>query len=274
MTGMPEVLAALDLQAMSDHRYRAGHMDPDSPVVFGGQILSQTIVAATRSVPAKEVLSTQTVFARATSPAEPLDLDVDILHQGSTFATATVTARQSRGVCAQSTVLLHAPDVDLITYSCPAPAVGRPDDCTPRLPDSFWDVRFADDVDIEDPELVGPPTLAVWCRFPDAPGDPVLDQALLAYATDGFLIGTAMRPHRGLGQALAHGAVATTVLGHSLSFHRPVDAAGWHLIANEATQSGRGRGHGRGEVFDEAGGLVASFVQDNMIRRPQAPEPR
>ena len=50
------------------------------------------------------------------------------------------------------------------------------------------------DVDLSDPELVGPPELDAWVRFVDAPDDPATDQALVAYSTDGFLIGTAMRP--------------------------------------------------------------------------------
>ena len=49
----------------------------------------------------------------------------------------------------------------------------------------------------DDPDAVGPAELDVWTRFVGAPDDPVIDQALLAFATDGFLIGTAMRPHAG-----------------------------------------------------------------------------
>ena len=43
----------------------------------------------------------------------------------------------------------------------------------------------------------------MWSRVPDAPKDPTISQALLAYASDGFLIATAMRPHEGIGQSMA-----------------------------------------------------------------------
>ena len=80
------------------------------------------------------------------------------------------------------------------------------------------------EVDISDPAAVGPPELFVWVRFPGAEAQGVVGQALLAYATDGFLIGTAMRPHEGVGQALSHVSISTSVLSHTLTFHEPVDA--------------------------------------------------
>ena len=79
-------------------------------------------------------------------------------------------------------------------------------------------------VDISDPEAVGPAELDVWTRFVGAPDDPAISQALLAFATDGFLIGTAMRPHPGVGQAQAHRTLSTGVISHTLTFHEPVSA--------------------------------------------------
>lgn len=91
-------------------------------------------------------------------------------------------------------------------------------------------------------------------------------QALLAYASDGFLIATAMRPHAGIGQSMAHVSVATTVLTQTLTFHEPFTAGDWLLLDQHSTYAGRGRSHGVAEVFDAGGRLVAAFSQDNMIR--------
>jgi len=77
----------------------------------------------------------------------------------------------------------------------------------------------------QDPRLVGPPELDVWVRFVGAPDDPGTDQALVAYSTDGFLIGTAMRPHKGVGQAQAHITLSTGVLSHTLTYHEPCPAS-------------------------------------------------
>ena len=116
------------------------------------------------------------------------------------------------------------------------------------------------------PSWWDPPELDVWVRFVGAPDDAGTDQALVAYSTDGFLIGTAMRPHAGVGQAQAHKTLSTGVLSHTLTFHEPFPAAEWHLLAHWSTFAGHGRSYGRGDIFRADGQLAASFVQDAMIR--------
>ena len=112
-----------------------------------------------------------------------------------------------------------------------------------------WEILIVGDVDINDPELVGPPELDAWVRFVDAPDDPATDQALVAYSTDGFLIGTAMRPHAGVGQAQAHRTLSTGVLSHTLTFHEPCPAAEWHLLQQRSSYAGHGRSYGQGDIF-------------------------
>ena len=129
-----------------------------------------------------------------------------------------------------------------------------------------WEIRVVGGVDISDPDAVGPAELDVWTRFVGAPDDPAISQALLAFATDGFLIGTAMRPHPGVGQAQAHRTLSTGVISHTLTFHEPVSAGEWMLLSHRSPYAGRGRSYGRADVFQGDGRLVASFVQDAMIR--------
>ena len=163
-------------------------------------------------------------------------------------------------------MLLHAPDPDLIRHADAPPAVAAAESLPARGQVPWWDIRYDPAVDINDPDAVGPATLDVWSRFPGAPSDLVTSQALLAYASDGFLIATAMRPHPGVGQALAHVSVSTTVLTQTLSFHDPFEAGSWLLLAHESPYAGRGRSYGRANVFTADGRLVASYVQDNMVR--------
>ena len=106
----------------------------------------------------------------------------------------------------------------------------------------------------------------MWTRFVGAPADVVTSQALLAYATDGFLIGTAMRPHVGVGQSQAHVTLSTGVVSHTLTFHEPFSAGEWMLMSQRSPYAGRGRSYGSADVFSRDGALVASFVQDSMIR--------
>jgi acyl-CoA thioesterase II len=95
-------------------------------------------------------------------------------------------------------------------------------------------------------------------------------QALLAFASDGFLIATAMRLHKGVGQSLAHVTISTSVVAQTISFHEPFDAREWLLLAHRSSYAGRGRSHGQADVFTEDGRLVASYTQDNIIRHMPA----
>ena len=129
-----------------------------------------------------------------------------------------------------------------------------------------WEVRVVGGVDVSDPDAIGPPELDIWTRFVDAPDDAVTNQALVAFATDGFLIGAAMRPHPGVGQSQAHVTLATGVISHTLTFHEPCSAGEWLLFSHRSPYAGRGRSYGRADIFRRDGQLVGSFVQDNMIR--------
>ncbi|HMG40335.1 MAG TPA: acyl-CoA thioesterase domain-containing protein [Acidimicrobiales bacterium] len=267
MTRLSDVLAALDLERRGDGAFVAHHLDEGHGVVFGGQLLAQAVVAAARTVPDKEVLSIHNVFARGASVEEPLAVTVETIQSGRAFASVTVTTSQSRGACTRAQVLLHAPDPDLIRHADAAPDVEPPS----ALPaagadDGWWDVRVVDGVDIADPDVVGLAELRVWSRMPGAPDDLVTSQALLAYASDGFLIGTAMRPHAGVGQSMAHRTISTTVVAQTITFHEPFAAGSWLLLDHRSSYAGRGRSHGMASVFTEEGALVASFSQENMIR--------
>ena len=278
MTALDELLAVFALEPTGEGTW-SGSSVPfgGGSVVFGGQLLAQTILAGATADPTKEVKSVHTVFARGASVDVPLEFDLDVMQSGRSFASSTVTVRQSGRVCTRSLVLLHAPDPDLIRHQPPVPEVGLPEDATPSAHgEGFWEIRTVGGVDISDPDAVGPAELRVWTRFPGAPEDPTTNQALLAYATDGFLIGTAMRPHAGVGQAQAHRTVSTSVITHTLTFHEPVRAGRWLLLDHESPGAGRGRSYGRAHVFSEEGWLVASYVQENMIRafaEGQAPAP-
>jgi acyl-CoA thioesterase-2 len=274
---LKELLEVLDLEPVGDGRFRAQNFsEGPGGVIFGGQLLAQSIVAGGTIDPTKEVKSIHTVFARGGDLSKPLDIEVEAMHTGRALASAAVTVRQGERLCTRSLVLLSAVEPDLIRHGVDVPPVGDPEETPRSSPEgSFWEVRVVGEVDISDPAAVGPPELFVWVRFPGAEAQGVVGQALLAYATDGFLIGTAMRPHEGVGQALSHVSISTSVLSHTLTFHEPVDAAQWHLLAQESPYAGRGRSYGRANIFSADGQVVASFVQDNMIRDfPEAQRPK
>jgi acyl-CoA thioesterase len=215
----------------------------------------------------KAVKTIHTVFARGGAPDLPLEIEVDRMHGGRSVASSTVTISQGGQLVTRSLVLLSAQEPDVIRHADFPHHASSPDEVAAAVRSlEAWEIGIVGAVDLSDPELVGPPELDVWIRFAGAPDDPGIDQALVAYSTDGFLIGTAMRPHAGVGQAQAHRTLSTGVLSHTLTYHEPCPASQWHKLEQRSTYAGHGRSYGRGDIFRADGQLAASFVQDAMIR--------
>ena len=268
---MPEpthILASLRLEQTGETRYRGPSVRSDiRPVVFGGQLMGQMVIAAATAQPGKTVRSIHVIFARAGTVKLPVDLDVDVMHSGRSLASVTVTARQEQRLISRGMLLLDAGEPDLIRHGATMPDVGSPDMAVPLdWAEEGSEVRVVDGVDLAATEVTGPPELSVWTRFTAAPDDIAVNQALLSWYTDPFLIASALRPHDGVGQAMAHDTISTGVITHTLSFHEPVDATAWNLLANRSIYAGHGRTYGMGQVFTEAGQQVASYVQDNLVR--------
>lgn len=272
-----ELAAAFTLTELADGVLRAPYFTERRGVVFGGQLLGQAVVAASRALPGKRVRTVQTIFARGAKLSEPVDITVETMHDGRTVGSVTVTFRQGDRLCARALVLLDVDEPDLVRHQLPMPAVAAPDPTRAR---PIWlaapETIVVGDVDLSDPAVTGPAELQLWVRFPDAPpGDTVMSRALLSHATDGWLIATAMRPHAGIGQSMAHRELSTGVLAQDITFHTDFDAAGWLLIDHRAEATGSGRTYGRGDVFTADGTLVASFVQEALLRRfPEGQDPR
>ena len=245
--------------------------DPEGRnVIFGGQILAQTIVAAvTASDDGKEVKSIHAIFARAGALDTPMDLEVRSIHAGRTWASDMVEARQGDRVLAQSLVLLHTPDRDLIRHQNPLPSVARPEDCRPIADYGFpgSQTRLADTA--SDFGATPDTPFAFWTRYDEPLGSVAEHQAVLAWATNGALIAVALGLHpEEVDISHAHHSLSTgvIVIGHSISLCDQVDVRQWLLFHHEPTHAGRGRVNGRGQVFSEDGRLLAVFHQDSMAK--------
>lgn len=273
MLKVAHLVAGLTLEPLGPGRYRAPEVETGHEVIFGGQLLAQSLAAASIGHEDKRAKTLHTVFARGAVPGVPLDVTVEEMHGGRAFASATVTTSQGDRLCTRSLVLLTADEPDFIHHADPAPAVDAPPETPASGGPDEWQVQIVGDVDISDPELVGPAELDVWTRFPGAPDDVLTAQAVLSFASDGFLIGTAMRPHAGVGQSQAHRTLATGVVSHTITFHEPFPADDWLLLAHRSPHAGHGRSYGRADVFTPAGALVASYVQDAMLRPMPAKDP-
>ncbi|MBO2447636.1 thioesterase family protein [Actinomadura barringtoniae] len=230
--------------------------------LFGGQLLAQSVTAARLACPGKSVKSLHVLFPRAGTAEEPVRYEVELHHEGRTFASLTIRAVQPQaGVIAIASVSLHANEDgrDHQTID-PVPAVPGPEHVL-QLGLLPWETRSAIDLDSPKPE---PPELELWMRTPAT--DPALATAVAAYATDLTLIGTALRPIDGVSQRDAGTAFTSAVTSHSVWFHRPFRTDGWLLLRQHSPLLAHGRGFGRGDLLTEDGSLVASYAQESLVR--------
>jgi acyl-CoA thioesterase-2 len=263
-----DLVGALDLELIGTHRYRADNAatHQSGGVVFGGQLLGQLAAAAALTEPAKEVKTVQAVFARAAVVAAPLEVEVEVIQSGRSFASQHLTVWQGDKVCARALALLSAPDPDLIRHAPARPEVGGPEAAEP-LEDGFpgREVRILGGAD---PAGASPGRqMYAWIRFPDAPAAPGTTLGLLAHNTAAFTLAGAMRAHPELSTAGAHSSLSVGIMTQSVTFHQIAPPSEWILVAIESTYAGQGRTYGRGDLFTEEGTLVASYTQDGMVRQ-------
>ncbi|MCI3274356.1 acyl-CoA thioesterase [Streptomyces cylindrosporus] len=259
-----DLLDCLDLRAKDEGTglvYEARNQRLGYHRVFGGQLLAQFVRAAQLSCPDKGVKSLHALFARAGRPEEPVRYEVERHHDGGSFAALTVVARQPKGAVATASVSLHAAEDGPDHQAAPdVPGLPGPEHRT-DLPPIPWETRTTADLDTALPE---PPEFDVWMRTPAA--EPELAPALVSYATDLTLIGTALRPVAGVTQHDSGKAFASAVTSHTVWFHRPFPADEWLLLRQHSPVLAHGRCFGRGDVLTERGSLVASYAQEALLR--------
>jgi acyl-CoA thioesterase-2 len=264
------LLDLFDVQADGPDRYTAptGLAGQDErQVVEGTQVLAQAIVAVGKRFPEKSVRSASAVFSRAVMVGAPVELVIDVVHEGRSTATAVVSAEQGGRRCIAMTVFTDVPSDDVIRHHLPRPSVAAPADANvSEMPMTGRQLRLVDVVDVNSPDEVGPPELYAWLHYDPIPARDELAKALIAYFTGHLGISTTMRAHEGIGTAQAHLTVSTAPMTISVSFHEPVRWDGWLLYTHESTQVGAGMSYVRGAVHTEEGELIASFAQDAMIR--------
>jgi acyl-CoA thioesterase-2 len=265
------LLDLFDVRPDGDNRFIAqtGVAGEDErQVVEGTQVLAQAIVAAAKRFPQKSVRSVSAVFARAVMvSAGPVELDIDVVSEGRSTATAIVAAKQNGKRCITVTVLLDVPTSDVIRHHLPRPEVAAPAEAhVSPMPLVGRELRLVDVVDVNSPDEVGPPELYAWLHYDPIPTRDDLAKALVAYFTGHLGISTTMRAHEGIGTAQSHLTVSTAPMTVSVSFHEPVRWDGWILYTHESTQVGAGMSYVRGAVHTQEGELIASFAQDALIR--------
>ena len=115
---------------------------------------------------------------------------------------------------------------------------------------------------------VAEPTRQVWIRANGAvPEDLRTHQSLLGYASDFNFLPVALQPH---GVGFLEPGMQVATIDHSMWFHRPFNINDWLLYSVESTSASSARGFVRGEFYTQDGTLVASTVQEGVMRNRNA----
>ena len=236
-------------------------------VVEGTQVIGQCLVAVAKRFPDKSIRSAHAVFARPVMAGEPLALNIDVISQGRTTATAVVTATQQGRRCSVVTILADHPCADVIRHHMPSPwAIPPARSHACPIPMRGRHVRLVDVEDAFSPDEAGPPELMAWVNYDLTPNYDELIKALILNFTGYLGIATSMRSHPGIGMAQAHSTLTTAPMATTITFHEPVTCEGWLLYTHESLFAGAGMSYVRGTVHTEENALVASFSQEAIIR--------
>jgi acyl-CoA thioesterase-2 len=280
-----ELIELLSLERLEDNLFRGQSRDIGTKYVFGGQVLGQALSAAQATLDklddARTAHSLHAYFLKAGDIEHPIVYQVDRTRDGGSFSVRRVTAIQ------------HGQPIFFLAASfqkhegggehqLSMPEVPKPEDIepTPALPPEVF-AKLSTKVqrwlsrmgpfefrhvyprdDLNPPKR--PPFQQVWFKLGERVGDaPELHRALLAYASDFHLLGTATFPH---GISYYQPNVQMASLDHALWFHRPFRADEWLLYSIDSPSAQGGRGLARGLIYDRNGKLVASTAQEGLIR--------
>ena len=267
MSSLVELLEVFDVQPGEDGTYVGNSDGGTRRVVDGSQLMAQAIVASAKSTPGKSVRSTYASVLRAADAEQPLTFEVSTVHEGRTFANTLVTVRQGARICSVVHVLLDVPQPDVIRHAAAMPRPSSPADAlVVEMPRPGRELRLVDVADPNAADEVGPALLDAWLHYDVVPERDELRKALLAHFTGHLSISATMRGHAGIGTSMAHHTVSTAVTTIDVTFHEPVAWDGWLAYVHDSTFAGAGTSYVRGQVFTEAGALIASFSQQGMIR--------
>jgi acyl-CoA thioesterase-2 len=282
-SALQDLLSILDLEPLEENLFRGRSPQEGWQRVYGGQVLGQALVAAVRTVPPERIAhSLHAYFLLPGDPARPIVYSVERVRDGGSFTTRRVTGIQRGRPMFAMSCSFHIAEPGL-DHQDAMPHVPPPEELPneqelktrmlAQLPEnmrSYWErerpieMRPVDSSRYFTREKRAPEQ-TVWMRasgrLPDALP---LHQCVLAYASDFTLLDTALIAH---GKLMFDKDIQLASLDHALWLHRPFRADEWLLYAQHSPSSHGARGFCRGSIFTREGVLVASVVQEGLMRQ-------
>ncbi|HEY8032668.1 MAG TPA: acyl-CoA thioesterase II [Methylocella sp.] len=276
-----ELLAILDLERIEENIFRGRSPQVGWQRVFGGLVVAQALVAAARTVERRAPHSLHGYFLLPGDPAVPIVYEVDRIRDGKSFTTRRCNAIQHGRAIFSLSASFQIEESGL-EHAVSMPKVPLPE----SLPSEFEMLQrfgavmpeairrwFAQDrpIEVRPVDLprymrheAGAPEQYVWLRASGPlPSDPAIHRAVLAYLSDMTLLDAVLGAH---GHSVFDSGLQIASLDHALWFHRPFRADAWLLYAQDSPTSCGARGFARGLLFTDDGCLVASVVQEGLIR--------
>jgi acyl-CoA thioesterase-2 len=280
---LEQLVKLLDLRSIETNVFVGNSQDLGFKSLFGGQVLGQALVAASRTVEGnRPIHSLHGYFLRAGNPNEPIYYEVDLIRSGKSFSTRRVVAKQG-GLAIFSMSASFQTVEKGFEHQVEKPTVPGPDgilnelqqilSVKDKVPDAIRDklttdrpieIRVVDPVDYFAPHK-RPPLKYSWFKASATlPDDPLIHTAMLAYASDFGLATTSLLPH---GVTFFDPHVQVASLDHAMWFHRPFRLDEWLLYVKDSPSAAAGRGFNRGQIFTKDGILVGSVAQEGLIRQ-------
>jgi acyl-CoA thioesterase-2 len=276
------LLSILDLERLETDLFRGISPRIGWPRVFGGQVVAQALVAASRTVEAsRPPHSLHAYFLLGGDPAVPIVYEVERIRDGGSFTTRRVKAIQKGRAIFAMSVSFHLAEAG-VEHAAGLPEVPGPGE----LADARTLVREGGSI-VPEPMLAyftqawpielrpveteryrdrapGPARYHVWMRATKPlPEDPAVHRAVLAYASDMTLLDATLIPH---GRTVFDPEIQSASLDHALWFHRRFRADEWMLYVQDSPSASGARGFCRGSIYTREGVLVASVTQEGLMR--------
>jgi acyl-CoA thioesterase-2 len=288
-SALEALLGLLDLEQLEVNLFRGRSLPTGLTRVYGGQVLAQSVVAAQRTValaatPAEQrpLHSLHAYFLLAGDPKVPIIYEVERVRDGGSFTTRRVKAVQHGRAIFVMSASFHKAEMSFEHQAempdVPGPeelpgaqelrkalVAGVPENLSSYLTrDQPMEMRLVE-VDRYRMRERGPARQHVWVRAAGKlPDDPQVHSCVLAYASDFTLLDTALVPH---GKLMFDTDIQLASLDHAMWIHRPFRADEWLLYAQDSPSASGARGFSRGSVFSRDGRLVASTVQEGLMRQ-------
>ncbi|WP_238706907.1 acyl-CoA thioesterase [Microbacterium lushaniae] len=280
--GLLDVLDLKDAGARTTEDIFTGTSQPmPTGRVYGGQVLSQSVVAAARTLPADRMIhSMHGYFLRPGDVEDGITFSVDRIHDGRSFSTRRTQAYQA-GVPIFSMIASFQDEDPGVDHHEPMPEVPNPED----LPDPALGAEAQHPmtrrlftqrpVDLRHVpssiyfEVAGDPVprQAVWMRARRRlPDDRLLHRAALGYLSDLTIQEPILRAH---GIPWSYPGLRVASLDHAMWWHRDARVDDWLLYVQESPSARGGRGLATGRIYTRQGVLAASVAQEIMVRIPQ-----